>query len=222
MDQGRGTPRDSGGGTGVVAEQVKQQGQQAVHQTQQAAGQAVQQAQQQAQTFLDGQKSKGAETLSSVAEALRQTGDQLRQQQQAPAAQVADKTAEQLNRVSSYLNGHSANDLVADVEDFGRQNSVLFLGAAFTLGVFAARFLKSSSPSTDGQSRNYGPGGRGGQYNTARVAYPYENVGNTPYVEHGYAEGMMVTPTTGYASETTGFTDDTNISGSDIDGTPAH
>lgn len=222
MDQGRGTPRETGGGTGVVAEQVKQQSQQAVQQTQQAAGQAVQQAQQQAQTFLDGQKSKGSETLSSVAEALRQSGDQLRQQQQAPAAQVADKTAEQLNRVSSYLNDHSANELVADVEDFGRRNSVLFLGAAFTLGVFAARFLKSSAPPSGGQSWNYGPGGRGGQYNTAQVPYPHENVGHTPYVEHGYAQGMMGTAMTGYADEAAGYTDDTNISGSDIDGTPAH
>lgn len=215
MTQGSSDPRAGGGGSAptVATEQVKQQTQQAVQQTQQVAGQAAQRAQQQAQTFLDGQKTKGAETLSSIAQALRQSGDQLRQQDQAPVAQVTDKAADELDRVTGYLNQHSAAELVGDVEDFTRRNTVLFLGAAFTLGVFAARFLKSTS-SQSGAPSGYQGRSTGSQYRVSGVPYRYEDVSGAPYVVNDYSPGMA-------GSSASRFAGVDSTAGSEIDGTPA-
>lgn len=222
MNDGPGNRSGTGGdnsSTGLVTEQVKQQAQQAVQQTQQAAGQAVQQATQQAQSMLDTQKDRGAETLGQTAQAFRETGKDLRQNNAAPVAPIVETVADQIDRISSYLRGHSSTEIIGDIEDYARSNSALFLGGAFALGVIAARFLKSSSPQQTGEygrptgpytrptsSRytGYGSGGQygysSGQYNYSQPPYAYEDVAGVPPVSREYSPGLSGTS---YAAGTT-------------------
>jgi hypothetical protein len=118
----------------------------AVDQAKQNAGQVVDQMREQASNRLVGQIGQTSEGLHSASEALRSVGQQLRQNAQAPApiAQYADKAADQVERVSTYLRDKDLDRIVDDVERFARHNPATFIGGAFALGLLASRFLKST------------------------------------------------------------------------------
>jgi len=93
---------------------------------------------------------KAAEKLGTVADALRGTQDAT---QEVPfVGDYAKKAAEGVDRLSSYIQTRTLGQLVGDVETFARREPALFFGGAFTLGLLAGRFLKSSpvaGPSVD-------------------------------------------------------------------------
>jgi ABC-type transporter Mla subunit MlaD len=135
---------------GQAAQQAKQAVAPITEQAQETAGQVAEQAKQQALTQLGTQKEHAAGSLDAVAQALRQSGDQLREKQQEPLAHLAGTAAERVEQFSSYLRHTDVSDMLRDVEQFARRQPAAFLGGAFTLGVLAARFLKSSSrPAAD-------------------------------------------------------------------------
>lgn len=108
---------------------------------------------------------RSADDLREVARALRRTNEQLGGNMAAP---YVDKAAQQLERLSSFLRTADANQVVRSVESFARREPLLFLGGAFTLGILAARFLKSSARSEGGE-REY----RGGDPRSiAHQQYP--------------------------------------------------
>jgi hypothetical protein len=168
-----------------MTEQVKQGTQQVAQQAQVAAGQAT--------SLAQSQKDRAGESLSMVAQALRQTGQNLDQQGQGTVGQLAGKAADQVERVSGYLRERDVNQLIFEVEDYARRNTALFLGGAFALGMLAARFLKSSSPSST--QGGYGPQPR--RYQNA--PYRYEDVQGMPNVERRYAPGMT-NPNAGFTT----------------------
>jgi hypothetical protein len=125
-----------------------------VQQAQEKAGQLVDQAKDQVKTQLSSQKERAAGTLGSVADALRQTGNTLQGQNQAPVAQIANSAADWVEQFSGTLRERNIEDMLGDMEGFARRNPTVFLGSAFALGFLAARFLKSSSP-TSSLDRDY-------------------------------------------------------------------
>lgn len=127
----------------------------ALQQARQQAGQVMDQARSQALSQLEQQKQRASGGLGNVAQALRQTGEQLRQQEHSPLAQYADRAAVVVERASGYLDHHDARQLINEVERFARSQPALFLGGAFTLGLFAARFLKSSGDGTGANAPSY-------------------------------------------------------------------
>jgi len=82
-----------------------------------------------------------------VADAVGAMGDQLRQNDPIGLAQFADQAAEQIDRFSTYLRETDVDEMLADAQRFARRQPALFLGGAFAVGLLAARFLKSSTPS---------------------------------------------------------------------------
>ncbi|MCA9874778.1 MAG: hypothetical protein KC441_14005 [Anaerolineales bacterium] len=140
----------------------------------------------QAKSALASQKDEAAGQLHGLAQALRETGDQLRDQDEGGMfASYSNQVADQIDRVSGYLQDRDMNDLMHDAEDFARRQPELFIGGAFTLGLLAARFMKSSSPETNGR-RSYADTRR--RNTTAvpqpRVRFPedrQETVGERPY-----------------------------------------
>lgn len=132
---------------------------------QEKVGQVVDQAKQQTTSLLSARKDQAAETLYTVAHALRQTGQQLREQDQAPVGQFADTVATRVESVSGYLQNRDVRQLVDESESFARRNPGVFIGGAVTLGVLAARFLKSSRR---GQQQN-----TTSRSSTALTPYPY-------------------------------------------------
>ena len=112
----------------------------AVRGVQQLAGKA----ESTARTRLEERKRDTAFTLSSVATTLLQSGSQLREEQQTVAGEYIERAAKQIERAAGYLQDVDLGEVVDNVEDFARKRPAVFVGAAFALGIVAARFLKSS------------------------------------------------------------------------------
>lgn len=129
---------------GPVAEQAQQVVGPVVDQAQQVAGQVMDTARAQTTNRLSMAKDQLATTIGAVAEAMRQSSQGLRDQDQGAMAGYAGQAADRLEEAATYLRQRDVPDLVDEVEGVARRQPTLFIGAAFGLGLLAARFLKSS------------------------------------------------------------------------------
>jgi len=132
------------GGEGIV-EQAQQKVGEVAGQVQDKAGEVVDQVRQQATTRIDQQKDQATASLWNFANAIRDTGNTLRDKDQGAIAQVTDKAAEQVERISAYLAHRDVGQILTEVQHFARRQPGIFVGGAFALGLLGARFLKSSS-----------------------------------------------------------------------------
>ena len=121
------------------------------------AGEARGRVQAEAERGFERGKGRVAERVSSVAHAFRKTGEQLREEDQGDIAGYTDRVAEQVERVSGYLEGKGLRDVMDDVSAFARRQPGLFVGGALVAGLVAARFLRSSGHSGGNSSNDYDP-----------------------------------------------------------------
>ncbi|MGI8914023.1 MAG: hypothetical protein ACR2JY_09655 [Chloroflexota bacterium] len=169
---------------GQTAQQAKETAAPLTDQVQQTAGQVADQAKQQALSQASTQKDHAASSLDAVAQALRQSGDQLRDNQQDPLANLAGTAAHQVEQFSGYVRNTDVTEMIRDVEQFARRQPAAFLGGAFTLGVLAARFLKSSSQNAT--TSGTGTAGRTPSYTPPSFgSNPYASSGTSRYPEPG-------------------------------------
>lgn len=159
----------------------------------------VDQAQQVASTQAKTQKERAASTLDAVAKSLYETGTGMREQQP-QLASLADQAASRVVDASAYLREHEVRDLVHEAESFAKREPVLFLGAAFAIGFVAARFIKASAPSNQGQgsggradwrgdySSEYSP--RSGRNSSPRQLDPGASIGNGGGYSGTYGESV--------------------------------
>jgi len=181
--QGGGTGSSSGGGaqqaTGSAVDQMQQAVGPVADQAQQAVGQVVDQAQQVAGQVMDTAKAQTtnrlsmgkdqvATTVGAVAGAIRQSSQGLREQDQGAVAGYVEQAADRLDGAAEYLRQRDVPQLVDEVEGFARRQPAIFLGAAFGLGLLAARFIKSSRQQAQGNTSSSAQGtyrgGSGGSY----------------------------------------------------------
>ncbi len=142
-DLGVGTlPAAASGVLDDAKEQVKNLASQAKNETVKAASQA----RYQMNRLVTRRKDQTAERLQGLAGSLRDTAHQLQEQDANAFGRFADRAAEQVERLSSYLLDHDIQSLVRDAETFARRRPALFLGGTFLAGFALARFLKSSAP----------------------------------------------------------------------------
>jgi hypothetical protein len=113
--------------------------------TEEARHQAKQ-AEQQARSMVNSRKEDAAEQLDDIAQAFRETGNHLREHDNEAIARYTDSMADQVERFADYLHSGDYGRFISDAERLARRQPELFLGGAFTLGLLAARFFKSSSP----------------------------------------------------------------------------
>ena len=166
-----------------TAQKASQKADQAAHEAKQRAGDAADDAKaragdikdkvkaqaQDAKARAEAEAKKGFEQgkgrvvsqVSSVAQAFRKTGEQLRDEDHGDLAGYTERIADEVEKVSGYLEGKGLRDVMGDVETFARQRPSLFVGGALVVGLVAARFLRSSSAHTsDADSAgtdSYGP-----------------------------------------------------------------
>jgi hypothetical protein len=138
---------------------------------------------------LDDQKARASETLGSVASAVRGMSQPLRDTGQQGIADYVNKAADGIERWASNLGHQDIDDAIQAVQQFARRQPALFLGVAFTAGVVAARFLKSSSTSassgTSLTNRSYGT-----RFDTTGGAGPRAaNVPETAAPQYGTTAG---------------------------------
>ena len=122
---------------------------------QQASG-ILNQVRQKAASQLNEQKTRATDSLGSVADAVRQSTRQLRDQQFDTVAQVVERAADQIERLTTHLRERDLNELVAEAQQFARQQPAMFIGSSFAAGLLAARFIKASRPAESYANRAYG------------------------------------------------------------------
>jgi ElaB/YqjD/DUF883 family membrane-anchored ribosome-binding protein len=114
-------------------------------QIQEKARDVAGQAQDTVRQQVDQQAKKAGEQISGTADDMRSVGEELRKQGKDGPAKLADRAAEQTEKVGSYLSGAGPDQMLHDAEDFGRERPWALLGGGLLLGAVAARFLKASS-----------------------------------------------------------------------------
>jgi len=131
------------GSVGEAQEKAQEVAGEAQEMARDAAGKAQESVRQQ----VDQRSTQAGERVAGTAQDLRSVGEELRKQGKDTPAKLADRAAEQTERVGSYLQEKRPDEMLHDVEDFGRQRPWAVLAGGLALGVVAARFLKASSRS---------------------------------------------------------------------------
>jgi hypothetical protein len=149
-------PGTSGGDT--AKDKVKDATGQAQEKAQEAAGKVQETVQQQ----VDERTNQAGEKVSGTAEDVRSVAEELRKQGKDGPAKLADQAAEQAEKVGSYLSGTGPEQMLHDVEDFGRRRPWALLAGGLVAGAVAARFLKASSRSRYEGRVGGGTGAAGG------------------------------------------------------------
>ena len=123
---------------------AREQGSSAVEEIKTAAQSAAREAQEARRDFVHEQKEKLAQKVDEYAEAVRAASERLRSEEGNVLATPAQRAAEQLGRISSYLREKEPGDALDDLESFARRKPEVVFGAFFAVGLAAARFFKAS------------------------------------------------------------------------------
>ena len=129
---------------GTVGE-AQDKAQEVAGQAQEKAREAAGKAQEGIRQQIDERSTQAGEQVSTTAQDLRSVGEELRKQGKDTPAKLADRAAEQTEKVGSYLKDNGPDEMLEDIEDFGRQRPWAVLAGGLVVGVAAARFLKASS-----------------------------------------------------------------------------
>jgi hypothetical protein len=103
---------------------------------------------------FDQRSTQAGSQVRSLAEALRRSGDDLRNEGNTSGARLAAQAADRIQRVGSYLEQKSGDELTRDVETFARRRPWMLAGLGMLAGVAAARFMKASSEQRYGDYRS--------------------------------------------------------------------
>jgi hypothetical protein len=128
-------------GTAELSGQVQDTAEQAKQAVQDVAGRA----QQTVKTQLDQRSTQAGETATTVSRAVRGASEQLRGQGEDLAARIIDQAADRAEQVGQYLRQSNADQILRDVENFGRSQPWAVIASGIVLGFAASRFLKASS-----------------------------------------------------------------------------
>lgn len=149
-------------------------------QAQNSAQQAAGQAQEKLREQLNQRSSQAAAKITEQASDMRSVSEALRDQGRHGPARAADRIAGYAESLGGYLRDKDSDQLLADMEDFGRRQPWAIAAGGLTLGFMASRFLKASS------TRRY-------QTRTAGSQLEQVNRPPSPYV--GNAVGAATPPT---------------------------
>jgi hypothetical protein len=101
-------------------------------------------------------KEHTTERIRGVAGQLRNMSDTLRDQDPF-VADVAQRASRGVDGLASYVSNATPQGIIRDTEQLARRQPVMFYGAAFLVGLAAARFIKSSRPEGSQTRGDYEP-----------------------------------------------------------------
>lgn len=114
-------------------------------QVQERAQTAAVQARARAREEVERRSMDVAGKASTAAEDLRDVAAHLRSQGKDAPALVAEQAAERFSRVGDYLQTSDSEQVLNDVEAFGRRRPWAVIAGGAAVGLVASRFLKASS-----------------------------------------------------------------------------
>jgi hypothetical protein len=167
------SPPGTNDGETTAQDKVKEVTGQAQEKAQEAAGKLQDTVQKQ----VDERTDQAGEKVSGTADDVRSVAEELRKQGKDGPAKLADQAADQAEKVGSYLSGTGPEQMLHDVEDFGRSRPWALLAGGLVAGAVAARFLKASSRSRY-EGRVGGGSGAAGGYKGG-TGYPSGGYGST-------------------------------------------
>lgn len=135
-------PETGSEGTGT-REQIRQVRDQVVDQ----AKTTLRDAKDKAGSSLADSRRQAADQIGSIAGVFHRTGEHLRSENQERIAGLADSFAGQVEQVARYLRDADLRTVGRDIERLARERPAVVYGAAFAVGLLAARFLKSGGSS---------------------------------------------------------------------------
>lgn len=97
-----------------------------------------------AKSAVDTGKDKLVDGAAGVARALHHASEGLRGDEQSEIAGYTQGVAEKIEQLAEALKNRDLSAIANDVKRLAHRQPALFLGGAFTAGIVAARFLKSS------------------------------------------------------------------------------
>jgi ElaB/YqjD/DUF883 family membrane-anchored ribosome-binding protein len=130
---------------GQVAGQAKEQVGQVAGQAKEQVGQAAGQARSRVKTQIDQRTTQAGEQVSTQAGEVRSVAQSLREQGKDKPAQYVEQAADRIEGIGDYLKRADADEILHQVEDFGRQRPWAVIAGGLGLGFLASRFLKASS-----------------------------------------------------------------------------
>jgi ElaB/YqjD/DUF883 family membrane-anchored ribosome-binding protein len=102
---------------------------------------------------FDQRSNQAGSQARSLAEALRRSGNDLNGEGNGNVSQLTGQAADRIDRVGSYLEQKSGDELMRDIETFARRRPWMLAGLGMLAGVAAARFMKASSEQRYGDYR---------------------------------------------------------------------
>jgi vacuolar-type H+-ATPase subunit H len=172
-------------------EQARETAQQATDQAKQTAQQATQQARGRVRDEVDRRSTEAGQQASTVADAFRQSAQQLRQDGKDNVAKPVEQVADRVQSAGSWLERSSGDDILREVEDFGRSKPLAVLAGGAVVGFALSRLLKASS--TQRYQQRSTAGGYGGQ---AGASYGTTGTTSGPYGSPSYGDGERLPATT--------------------------
>jgi ElaB/YqjD/DUF883 family membrane-anchored ribosome-binding protein len=109
-------------------------------------------------SLIGSRKQRGAESLSSLAEATREYGANL----EIPhVSAYVSSAADQLDYLSEYMSGNNLETMVADAGDFAKRHPAAALGLAAAAGFGITRLMSMRHEQRSSNGRGSGAPGRG-------------------------------------------------------------
>jgi len=102
---------------------------------------------------FDQRSTQAGSQVRSLAKALRRSGNELGNEGNSSACQLTTRAADRIERVGSYLEQKSGEELMRDIEAVARRRPWMLAGIGMVAGVAAARFTKASSEQRYGEYR---------------------------------------------------------------------
>jgi ElaB/YqjD/DUF883 family membrane-anchored ribosome-binding protein len=118
---------------------------QAQERVQETAQQAGQKAAQMLREQTEARASQASDELRAVADALRRSGHALHAEGKESSGGAVDAVTDRIDRLSRYLGGTGGDQMLHDIESFGRRRPWGIVGIGLGVGLLASRFLKASS-----------------------------------------------------------------------------
>jgi len=134
-------------------------------QAKEKAQEGAQQAKRTVSQQVDQRSTQAGERVGSTAQDIRSVSEELRKQGKDQPAKLAEQAAQRAESLGDYLQRSDGDQILRDVEDFGRQRPWAIIAGGVALGFAASRFLKASSsrryessPSRTNGTRGLTPG----------------------------------------------------------------
>lgn len=95
--------------------------------------------------LLDRQKTAAVEELHSVADVMRDAARRFEEKEEGGVADVVEKAAGVVERISTTLRDRDLKDLMIEAEEALHRKPAVFLGAAAVVGFALGRFVRAGS-----------------------------------------------------------------------------